>query len=99
MAASRENMSIWKSKTKYRFYYLINCLIGRFGKWNKEMVIKDSFTTPYYKYIGCKINGHKWSSKEDSIRYDLGENIICWNCMSYTNRIDIREKNLKKILS
>ena len=70
----------------------------RKGIWDKEAVIKDSFITPYYKIIGCKIHGHNWSTHEDSIKFDFPPNRFhCWKCSKWTTRSKIRNVKIDDI--
>ena len=85
-----------------KFFYHLSILFSRSksDSLNRKMVIKDSFITPYYKIIGCKIKGHNWSTKEDAIKYDFGDigKKHCWNCTKWSTISELRNDKLKSIL-
>ncbi len=64
---------------------------------DRHLVIKDSFVIPYNKIIGCKIFGHRWSSREEEVKYDL-DSKYCWKCSKYSTVSDVRNDLIGKIL-
>ena len=64
---------------------------------DRNLVIKDSFITPYNKIVGCKVFGHKWSTKEEEKKYDLDLK-YCWKCCKYGTLSDVRSDKIDKIL-
>ncbi len=102
MGASRENMSIWKdikSKNWTRLQHKLKMVFSKHQghRWNKEMILKDSFSTPFNELIGCKFFGHKWSTKEEMIKYDL-INRYCWKCTKHSTISDFRNEKISKLL-
>ena len=63
MGASRQSFSLWmdwkfKNFNRFRKNLSILFYLKRDAWSERKMIIKDSFTTPYYKFIGCKITSH-----------------------------------------
>jgi len=101
MGASRQSFSLWmdlKFKNFKRFRRNLSILFySKRDVWSeRKMIIKDSFVTPYYKFIGCKITSHEWHKDED------GDGYVCWKChkweTSKQRKISNRDEILDKIL-
>lgn len=73
---------------------LINPKIQTSDVWYREMIIKDSFVTPYNKLIGCRMFGHNWSTEGDF----KDNRIYCWKCEKWSSRSDIRNDRINRIL-
>lgn len=100
MGASRENMSLWNDLKKNNwkgFRHKLKLLFKRKETWSKEMIIKDSFITPFNKIIGCRMFGHKWSTDKEMVDYDL-VNKYCWKCSKYTTIADLRNEKISKLI-
>lgn len=91
MGACRENASLWqyikynKSLPSYRWY-----------KAHKDYFWKDSFWQYYYKWIGCKLFGHK---NKRAIPYynDIDNDVVyCCNCRKVVEDILKRELLIEK---
>ena len=101
MGASRQSFSLWmdlKFKNFKRFRRNLSILFySKRDVWSeRKMIIKDSFVTPYYKFIGCKITSHDWHKDKDDDAY------VCWKChkweTSKQRKISNRDEILDKIL-
>jgi hypothetical protein len=109
MAANRENQSIWIDfkYNRWKLFFMKIFILtspkfiqNRFIRprsFNKHLIIKDSFITPYYRIAGCKLFGHRWSSKEEDKKYEFDRK-YCWNCSKYGTMGDIRDEKINKIL-
>jgi len=107
MGASREGMSIWEDirnkkwrNLRWKLRLLFSIPWYRNDNWSRQMIIKDSFITPFNKSIGCRLFGHNWSNAEDKIKYEFGDNKYCWRCGKWETEtiVDIRNKKISDIL-
>ena len=59
----------------------------------RELIILDTFITPFNNKIGCRIFGHRWKedSKEQGIYY-------CEKCHEWTTTSEIRDRKINKII-
>lgn len=100
MGASRESYNLLldlKYKNYKRFWQNISILLLiKRDKYAKKLIIKDSFTTPFNKKIGCKWFGHDWKFDHEDNYY------ICWKCFKHetkqVHQINQRDEKIDKIL-
>jgi hypothetical protein len=101
MGVSRQSFSLWmdlKFKNFKRFRRNLSILFYlKRDVWSeRKMIIKDSFVTPYYKFIGCKIASHDWHNLPQDDAY------VCYKChkweTSKQRKISNRDEILDKIL-
>lgn len=100
--ASRENMNIWRDIRKRdwkRFKEKIRTILSKdqFRGWDRDMILKDSLITPFNRFLGCKLFGHKWSTKEEMLEYQM-VNQYCWKCAKWSTRSEIRDEKISQIL-
>lgn len=102
MGASRQSFSLWmdwkyKNFSRFRKNLLILFLLKRDDWYERKMIIKDSFTTPFNKIIGCKITSHDWHKDSEDDYY------VCWKCHKWETsdqrKISKRDEILDKILN
>lgn len=107
MGTSRESFNIFQD-IKYKKWKkvkrsLLDLLLFWKKSYNRGLVVKDTFITPFNKKIGCKMFGHRWCSEEEIERYDLDDQFICWKCFKRedktTRKSNSREDKIDKILN
>lgn len=101
MGASRQSFSL-KSELKYKEYkrFRRNLLILFFlkkGKYERRLIIKDTFITPFFKSMfGCNLFGHEWHFDSEYNYY------ICYKCFKHetpdNHKSNLRQEKLDKIL-
>ena len=64
----------------------------------RKFIIKDSFKTPFNKFIGCKLFGHKWSTKDEGEKYDFGGFNYCWKCSDWETKEEVRNSKINSLL-
>ncbi len=103
MGTSRELFDIWvdiKYRRWRRVKRSINLLFGS-NTYDRSLVIKDSFVTPFNQIIGCRLFGHNWCTKEEIDKYDL-DTYLCWKCLKRESKSirkeNDREEKINKIL-
>jgi hypothetical protein len=101
MGASRQGFNLkidLKNKDYKRFK--INLLILLFlkrGKYERKLIIKDTFVTPFFKSMfGCNWFGHNW-------HYDNEDDyFICYKCFKHESpenrKSNSRQEKIDKIL-
>jgi len=47
------------------------------SRYERKVIITDSFVTPFNKKFGCKWFGHNWKFDEEDNYY------VCWKCFKY----------------
>ena len=109
MGTSRESQNIWRdiqnknwSNLRYKLKVLFSFSFFNphsVNRWNRSNIIKDSFTTPFNKKIGCKVFGHRWSTPEEELKYDIDPGYHhCWKCSKWITDSEMRDEKLKKLL-
>ena len=103
MGASRESYKIsnhWKSSSKswvgkvYAVYRLFKNVIKY--KQARKLFVKDNFTQPFDKLIGCKLFGHNYIHDYEDHEYFC---IKCWKRISEQQYESIeRRKKLLRIM-
>jgi hypothetical protein len=61
--------------------------------WKNEYFLIDTFITPFFKLIGCKIVGHKIKLRDSCDGH--GPGFFCTRCYTYPMRIKIERLPLK----
>jgi len=93
--------SLWmdlkfKNYKRFKRNLLILFYLKRDAWSDRKLIIKDSFTTPFYKSIGCKITAHDWHKDSEEDYY------VCLKChkwqSSQERKVSNRDKILDKIL-
>lgn len=67
------------------------------SKWTRKYLIEDSFVHPFNQKIGCKMFGHKWATKEEIEKYDIGSE-YCWKCHKRMTLSEKRDMLISSIL-
>ena len=66
------------------------------GRYERKLIIKDSFITPFNKKFGCRWFGHDWKFDNEDNYY------ICWKCFKYespdVHKSTSRDEKIDKIL-
>lgn len=100
MGASRQSYSLqmdFKHKNYKRFRQNLAILFYlKRSKYERKMIILDSFITPFNKKFGCKWFGHNWKYDHEDGYY------ICWKCYQYQKpdvyKSTSRQEKIDKIL-
>ena len=79
-----------------RFYSVFSLFLivfrGR-SEWERKYFWQDSFITPFYRNIGCRLFGHRWEHLSD-------DSVFCMHC-SKQKKVDYKDwdraMKLKKI--
>ena len=101
MGTSRESFNIFQDIKRKNWTKVKNSLKELFfisKGWNRDLIIKDTFITPFHKKIGCKLFGHKWSTEEDNSKYDFDGNFLCWKCHKWETKEQRRNSKLEKLI-
>ena len=104
MGACRESYKIstrwkWGGKTISEKLRSINTVMVDviLHRGIREMFIKDNFTQPFNKHIGCKIFGHNYRKDYHPVEYIC---LKCWKRITEQQHdSNTRRKKLKKIKS
>jgi hypothetical protein len=100
--ASRQTFSLWfylgywqnyagRGKAKWRLPEFIK------GKpWKNKLFWQDSFVTPFFKLVGCRLFGH---SKKQAYVYDQQDRkgLMCPRCFTFTLREKVKKLNLDQM--
>ena len=101
MGASREGFNLrvdlkHKQFKRFRKNLMILFFLKR-GKYERKLIVKDTFITPFYKSMfGCNWFGHEW-------HYDREDDcFICYKCFKHetsdNHKKNLREDKINKIL-
>jgi len=88
-------LGFWKNwaghgKSKWRFPDFLKQRM-----WTSEYFIQDTFITPFFKLIGCKLIGHKTLFSDSGDEYGPGKR--CIRCDTYPIRTKINKLALYKM--
>ena len=91
MGCSRENADMWQSIFKYK-------RLPEKRLFKSQYFWGDSFGQYYYRWIGCKLFGHK--NKKGIAYYNDNENdvIYCFNCRNVVEDIFNRKLLIEKFV-
>lgn len=67
------------------------------SKFTRSYLIEDTFVNPFNQKIGCKMFGHKWATKQEIEKYDIGSE-YCWKCHKRMTLSEKRDMLISNIL-